>query len=51
LIKAKESRELLLIEGATHVSLCDKKEHVGPAVEKLNIFFMQYIQLKKSNQS
>jgi uncharacterized protein len=42
--KAKEPKELFLIEGATHISLYDKKEYVDPAVEKLNSFFNQYLQ-------
>jgi fermentation-respiration switch protein FrsA (DUF1100 family) len=42
--EAKEPKELFLIEGATHISLYDKKEHVDPAVEKLNSFFNQYLQ-------
>jgi uncharacterized protein len=42
--KAKEPKELFLIEGATHISLYDKKDYVDPAVEKLNSFFNQYLQ-------
>jgi fermentation-respiration switch protein FrsA (DUF1100 family) len=42
--KAKEPKELFLIEGATHISLYDKKEYVNPAVDKLNNFFNQYLQ-------
>jgi fermentation-respiration switch protein FrsA (DUF1100 family) len=42
--KAKEPKELFLIEGATHISLYDKKEYVNPAVEKLNSFYNKYLQ-------
>jgi uncharacterized protein len=42
--KAKEPKELFLIEGATHIGLYDKKEYVDPAVEKLNSFFNQHLQ-------
>jgi fermentation-respiration switch protein FrsA (DUF1100 family) len=42
--KANEPRELFLIDGATHVSLYDKKEYVDPAVEKMNSFFKQYLE-------
>lgn len=42
--KAKEPKELLLIEGATHFTLYDKQEHVDPAVEKMNSFFNQNLQ-------
>jgi uncharacterized protein len=41
--KAKEPKELFLIEGATHVNLYDKKEYVDPAVDKMNNFFKQYL--------
>jgi fermentation-respiration switch protein FrsA (DUF1100 family) len=37
--KAKEPRELFLIDGATHIALYDKPEYVNPAVEKMNSFF------------
>jgi uncharacterized protein len=42
--KAKEPRELFLIDGATHIALYDKPECVNPAVEKMNSFFEQYLQ-------
>jgi fermentation-respiration switch protein FrsA (DUF1100 family) len=41
--KAKEPKELFLIDGATHIGLYDKKQYVDPAVEKLNSFFNQYL--------
>jgi len=41
--KAKEPKELFLIEGATHIGLYDKKEYVDPAVEKLDSFFNQHL--------
>lgn len=37
--RAKEPKELFLIEGATHVDLYYKPEHVTPAVAKLTEFF------------
>ena len=42
--KAKEPRELFLIDGATHIALYDKPEYVNPAVEKMSSFFEQYLQ-------
>ncbi|MFL6510606.1 MAG: alpha/beta hydrolase [Nitrososphaera sp.] len=42
--KAKEPRELFLIDGATHIALYDKPEYVNPAVEKMNSFFEHYLQ-------
>jgi uncharacterized protein len=42
--KAKEPKELFLINDAKHIGLYDKKEYVDPAVEKLNSFFNQYLQ-------
>jgi hypothetical protein len=41
--KAKEPRGLYLIEGATHIDMYDREKYVGPAVEKLGGFFMQYL--------
>lgn len=46
--KAKEPKELFLINGATHVSLYDKPEYVDSAVEKLESFFKQNLQPKKT---
>ncbi len=37
--EAQEPKELLWIDGASHVALYDKPEYVGPAVEKLVGFF------------
>ena len=45
--KAKEPKELFLIDGATHISLYDKKEYVDPAVEKLKGFFNQNLRQEK----
>ena len=42
--KAKEPRELFLIEGATHVDMYDRDKYVSPAVEKMSSFFKQYLQ-------
>lgn len=41
--KAKEPKELFLINGATHVALYDLPEYVNPAVEKLDSFFTQHL--------
>jgi len=41
--KAKTPKEIFLIDGATHVALYDKREHVDPAVDKLNSFYKQYL--------
>ncbi|MFG2658522.1 alpha/beta hydrolase [Streptomyces sp. NPDC048425] len=37
--KARDNEELFVVEGATHISLYDKDEHVTPAVAKLTDFF------------
>jgi hypothetical protein len=37
--EAQEPKELLWIEGASHVDLYDKPEYVGPAIDKLTDFF------------
>lgn len=36
---ARVPKELHWIDGAGHVDLYDKEQHVGPAVEKLTDFF------------
>ena len=41
--KAKEPKELFLIEGARHVSMYDRDNYVSPAVEKMSSFFNQYL--------
>lgn len=41
--KALEPKELVLIEGATHIDLYDKEQFVGPAVEKMVAFFKHYL--------
>ena len=41
--KAKAPKELFLIEGATHVNMYDRDKYVSPSVEKLSIFFNQYL--------
>jgi fermentation-respiration switch protein FrsA (DUF1100 family) len=41
--KALEPKELVLIEGASHIDLYDKEQFVGPAVEKMVGFFKQYL--------
>jgi fermentation-respiration switch protein FrsA (DUF1100 family) len=40
-VAAREPKEVFWVEGATHVSLYDKEEHVTPAVSKLNAFFAE----------
>lgn len=47
--KAKEPKELVLIEGATHIDMYDKKQYVDPAVEKMSSFFGQYLQSKNKS--
>lgn len=42
-IAAREPKEVFWIEGATHVSLYDKEEHVGPAIGKLKTFFSEHL--------
>lgn len=37
--KAKEPKELHIIDGATHIEMCDRAQFVAPAVEKLTEFF------------
>ena len=41
--KAREPKELFVIEGATHVDLYDKPQFVNQAVEKLTSFFDAYL--------
>ncbi|WP_326807095.1 alpha/beta hydrolase [Streptomyces sp. NBC_01775] len=41
--KAAEPKELFVIDGATHVSLYDKDEHVTPAVARLTTFFTTHL--------
>lgn len=41
--KAQEPKELVLIEGATHIDLYDKEQFVDPAVEKMAGFFKHYL--------
>ncbi|MFJ2281832.1 alpha/beta hydrolase [Pseudomonas sp. NPDC087803] len=41
--KALEPKELVLIEGTSHIDLYDKEQFVGPAVEKMVGFFKQYL--------
>ncbi|SEG16387.1 alpha/beta hydrolase [Bosea lathyri] len=41
--KAKEPKELFVVEGATHVDLYDKPQFVTPVVEKLAAFFGQHL--------
>ncbi len=41
--KAKEPKELYIVEGATHIDLYDRGEFVTPAVAKLTEFFSRYL--------
>jgi fermentation-respiration switch protein FrsA (DUF1100 family) len=41
--KAKEPKELYIVDGATHIDMYDKPQFVGPAVTKLNAFFSQHL--------
>lgn len=41
--KAKEPKELHIVEGATHIDMYDRPQFVTPAVEKLTDFFGRYL--------
>jgi uncharacterized protein len=41
--KAKEPKELFVVDGATHIDLYDKSQFVTPAVAKLTAFFSQHL--------
>lgn len=41
--KAKEPRELFVVDGATHIDLYDRPQYVTPAVTKLAAFFSQHL--------
>lgn len=41
--KAKEAKELFIVDGASHVDLYDKAELVDPAVAKMAPFFKEYL--------
>ncbi|WP_439678394.1 alpha/beta hydrolase [Embleya sp. MST-111070] len=41
--KAKEPKELFVVDGGTHVSLYDRDAHVAPAVAKLTEFFGKHL--------
>lgn len=43
LAKAKEPKELFIVNGATHMDMYDKPQFVGPAVAKLEDFFGQHL--------
>ena len=38
-LKTQQPKELLIVEGATHIDLYDKPKYVTPAVAKLKEFF------------
>jgi fermentation-respiration switch protein FrsA (DUF1100 family) len=41
--KAKEPKELFVVEGATHIDLYDRPQFVAPAVARLTAFFSQHL--------
>ncbi len=41
--KAKNPKELYVVDGATHIDMYDKPQFVGPAVTKLDAFFSQHL--------
>ncbi len=41
--KAKDPKELFLVEGATHIDMYDKPQFVAPAVTKLAAFFSEHL--------
>jgi fermentation-respiration switch protein FrsA (DUF1100 family) len=41
--KAKEPKELFVVDGATHIDLYDRPVFVGPAVNKLTAFFSRHL--------
>jgi fermentation-respiration switch protein FrsA (DUF1100 family) len=41
--KAREPKELFIVDGATHIDLYDKPQFVAPAVAKLKEFFDKYL--------
>jgi len=46
--KAKEPKELFVVDGATHIDLYDRPQFVGPAVTKLKAFFGGYLSADRS---
>jgi fermentation-respiration switch protein FrsA (DUF1100 family) len=41
--KAKDPKELHIIEGATHIDMYDRPQFVAPAVAKLTAFFGSHL--------
>jgi uncharacterized protein len=41
--KAREPKELFVVDGATHMDMYDKPQFVRPAVEKLTAFFSRHL--------
>ena len=41
--KARQPKELFVVEGATHMDMYDKPQFVRPAVAKLSQFFGQHL--------
>jgi len=46
--KAKEPKELFVVDGATHIDLYDRPQFVWPAVTKLKAFFGGYLSADRS---
>ena len=44
--KAKDPKELYIVEGATHIDMYDRPQFVTPAVAKLAEFFGRYLDQK-----
>jgi uncharacterized protein len=49
--KAKDPKELFLIEGATHIDMYNRDKYVSPAVEKMSSFFNQYLQSARKSSN
>ena len=43
LTRRRRPKELFVVEGATHIDLYDRAQHVTPAVTKLAAFFSQHL--------
>ena len=48
--KAKEPRELFLIEGATHVDMYDRDKYVSPQLKRWVVFLNSIFSLQMNNQ-
>jgi fermentation-respiration switch protein FrsA (DUF1100 family) len=45
--KAREPKELFIVDGATHIDMYDKPQFVAPAVAKLKEFFAKAFEMKQ----